>query len=299
VRNKSQTSTILAVDDNPRNLQVIGSLIKKWGYNTVLAQSASECLEYLNKNSPDLILMDILMPDMDGYEACRKIKTDSKNNHIPILFITALSETNNIVTAFKSGGVDYITKPFIAEEVKARIDVHLKLKAALEKLERMTITDEMTGAYNRRYANIILQRELKIARRLSQKFIVCGIDIDNLKIINDNHGHDGGDILIKKVVEMIKLTIRETDYIFRMGGDEFMLVLPDTKMPEGQSLLKRLHHRIHQETIFGKPIDFSYGLAVFELDNECSLAQLLRIADDKMYEQKKQKKRQATQSRPA
>jgi len=290
VRNKSQTSTILAVDDNPRNLQVIGSLIKKWGYNTVLAQSASECLQYLYKNSPDLILMDILMPDMDGYETCRKIKADPKNKHIPILFITALSDTNSIVMAFKAGGVDYITKPFIREEVKARIDVHLELKATLKKLERMTITDEMTGVYNRRFANVILQRELKIARRLSQTFLVCGIDIDHLKQINDNHGHESGDSLIKKVVEGIKLSIRETDYIFRMGGDEFLLVLPNTKLSDGESLLKRVHHEIHQETIFGVPIDFSYGLAVFELDNECPIDKLLRIADDRMYKQKKLKK---------
>jgi len=299
MRTKLKKPIILAVDDNSKNLQVIGSLLKEWGYKTILAQSASECLEYLDKNSPDLILMDILMPGMDGYEACRRIKAGKKNNHIPILFITALSDTDNIVKAFKAGGVDYITKPFIREEVKVRINVHLELKATLEKLERMTITDEMTGVYNRRHANIILKRELKIAKRLSQEFLVCGIDIDNLKQINDNHGHDGGDILLKKVVEGIKLGIRETDYIFRMGGDEFLLVLPNTKLPEGELLLKRLHHEIHQGTVFGMPIDFSYGLAVFELENECPINQLLRIADDKMYEQKKQKKIRAAHSRPA
>jgi len=287
---KFKPPTILAVDDNPRNLQVIGSILKEWKYKAVLAQSASECLGYLKKSSPDLILMDILMPGMDGYEACATIKADIKNKHIPILFITALSDTNSIVNAFKSGGVDYITKPFIREEVKARIDVHLELKSTLEKLEKMTITDELTGVYNRRYANTILQRELKIARRLSREFLVCGIDIDHLKQINDNYGHDAGDDLIKKVVKNIKLSIRETDYIFRMGGDEFLVVLPQTKLSEGQLLLERVHYKIHQKTIFGEPIDFSFGLAMFELDNECSIDKLLRIADDKMYEQKKQKK---------
>ena len=290
MKSKFEIPTILAVDDNHRNLQVIGSLLKEWKYKAVLAQSASECLDYLKKNSPDLILMDILMPGMDGYETCTIIKADIKNKHIPILFITALSDTKSIVNAFKSGGFDYITKPFIREEVKARIDVHLELKSTLVKLKRMAITDEMTGAFNRRYANVILQRELKIARRLSREFLVCGIDIDHLKQINDNYGHDAGDDLIKKVVDEIKLSIRETDYIFRMGGDEFLLVLPQTKMSEGQLLLARMHHKIHQKTIFGEPIDFSFGLAMFELDNECSIDELLRIADDIMYEQKKQKK---------
>jgi len=282
--------TILAVDDNPRNLQVIGSLLKDWKYKAVLAQSASECIRYLKKSSPDLILMDILMPGMDGYDACAIIKADIKNKNIPILFITALSDANSIVNAFNSGGVDYITKPFIREEVKARIDVHLELKSTIEKLEKMAITDELTGVYNRRYANVILQRELKIARRFSREFVLCGIDIDHLKQINDNFGHDAGDDLIKKVVDEIKLRIRETDYIFRMGGDEFLLVLPQTKLQEGQLLLERVHHKIHQKTIFGEAIDFSFGLAMFELDNECSIEKLLRIADDKMYEQKKQKK---------
>ncbi len=288
--NKFKPPTILAVDDNPKNLQLIGSLLKEWKYKAVLAQSALECLGYLKKSSPDLILMDILMPGMDGYEACKIIKADIKNKQIPILFITALSDANSIVNAFKSGGVDYITKPFIREEVKARIDVHLELKSTMKKLEKMAITDELTRVYNRRYANVILQRELKIARRLSREFLVCGIDIDHLKQINDNYGHDAGDDLIKKVVEEIKLSIRETDYIFRMGGDEFLLVLPQTKLSEGQLLLERVHHKIHQKTIYGEPIDFSFGLAELELDNECSINKLLRIADDKMYEQKKQKK---------
>lgn len=287
---KFKPPTILAVDDNSRNLQVIGSLLKERKYKAVLAQTASDCLEYLKKSSPDLILMDILMPGMDGYEACAIIKADIKNKHIPILFITALSDANSIVTAFKSGGVDYITKPFIREEVKARIDVHLELKSTLEKLEKMAITDEMTGAFNRRYANVILQRELKIARRFSREFLVCVIDIDHLKRINDNYGHVAGDELIKKVVKEIKLSIRETDYIFRMGGDEFLLVLPQTKLSEGQLLLERVHHKIHQKTIFGEPIDFSFGLAMSELDNERSIHKLLQIADDKMYEQKNQKK---------
>ena len=100
MENKFQTLTILAVDDTPGNLQVIGVLLMGWGYKFVLAQSASECMEYLNKNTPDLILMDILMPDIDGFEACRKIKNDSKNKHIPILFITALTDKNSIVMAF-------------------------------------------------------------------------------------------------------------------------------------------------------------------------------------------------------
>lgn len=287
---KFKTPTILAVDDNPRNLQVVGSLLREWKYKAVLAQSASECLEYLKKRSPDLILMDILMPGMDGHEACTIIKNDIKNKHIPILFITALSDANSIVNAFNSGGVDYITKPFIREEVKARINVHLELKSTLEKLEKMAITDELTGVYNRRYATAVLKRELKNAKRLSSEFLVCGIDIDHLKRINDNYGHDAGDELIKKVVNEITHSIRETDYIFRMGGDEFLLVLPQTKLSEGQLLLERVHHKIHQKTIYGEIIDFSFGLAMFELDKECSIDKLLQIADDKMYEHKKEKK---------
>lgn len=282
---------ILAVDDNPKNLQVIASMLKEWGYRAVMAQSGSQCLDYLKDNTPDMILMDVLMPGLNGYDTSAAVKTSMKNRNIPILFITALSDPDSIVKGFKSGGVDYITKPFIREEVQARIKVHLELKSTLDMLQNISITDEMTGTYNRRHAVTIFERELKFAKRLSQQFIVSCIDIDNLKQINDTHGHEAGDILIKKVVETIKGGIRESDYLFRMGGDEFMLILPDTDMDNGTIMIDRLRQQTGRESVMGVPVDFSYGLAVFEPDHDNTLDKLMKLADQRMYDQKIKKKK--------
>lgn len=287
---------ILVVDDNPRNLKLIGTLLKEWDYRPVLATSARECLLYIEKKCPDLILMDVLMPDMNGFEACRTIRETKENQRIPILFLTALSDKDNIVEGFGVGGVDYITKPFIHQEVRARIEVHLKLKRTVEMLERMSLTDELTGTFNRRHAFAILSREMKTADRLHLKLVICYIDIDNLKQVNDNLGHESGDELIKGFVRHIQSGIRETDYLFRMGGDEFMLILPNTCHENSEQLLGRLaSDHILENSI---PVEFSYGLTVYDPTKGVDPESLIKEADARMYEQKKQKKEMLFNSTP-
>ncbi len=287
----TKTQLIMAVDDTPRNLQVIGTLLKKWGYVTVLAQNGKQCLDFLEKKQPDLILLDILMPGMDGFELCRLIKNNETTRNIPILFITALSDTENIVKGFEAGGMDYITKPFIKEEVKARIEAHLKLKQTLEQLEWASLTDAMTGVYNRRHAYRIIEREMAMAKREGMGFLLYYIDIDNLKLLNDTHGHEAGDLLITEVANIFSTAIRDSDYIFRMGGDEFMLLLPNTEAITGQSLINRLQAKAEQHIIHGIPIEFSYGLTQFDPKAPSSHAdKLINEADNRMYQQKKLKK---------
>lgn len=289
--NKDNGDVILVVDDNPRNLQVIGALLTEWGYRPVIAQNALEGLRYIKEKQPDLVLMDVMMPDMNGFEACKKIKADDQIAHIPVIFITALNDSENIVKGFDSGGVDYITKPFIKEEVKARIQVHLRLKNAIERLENASITDEMTGVFNRRHAYMVLNREIKLARRQNRIFSVCYIDIDNLKTINDRFGHSKGDVMIIIVVEAFLSAARESDYMFRMGGDEFMLILPDTPVDEGENLINRIHKELAQTRIESFPIDFSFGLSVFDPASDWDAETLIRESDSQMYIQKNKKKK--------
>jgi diguanylate cyclase (GGDEF)-like protein len=288
--NDDEKSLILMVDDNQQNLQVLGNLLKKNGYKPVAALNGPNALEFAQSNPPELILLDILMPEMDGIETCRRLKEQELTKNIPVIFITALSDTKDKLKAFHAGGVDYVTKPFVQEEVLARINVHLKLKKALEKLEKMSVTDEMTGVFNRRFAYEILAKQIEMAKRERSSFVVCYIDIDCLKTINDTYGHAEGDILINTVVNSLKRVIRASDYIFRMGGDEFLLIFPKAKLTDSDNLIERLRKQLNHQNIHGFSIDFSFGFSEFHAEDNLSPDDLIKRADSKMYKTKMSKK---------
>jgi len=281
---------VLIVDDHPQNLQVLGNMLKANGYKPAAAQDGTIALAFVQKTHPDLILLDIMMPGIDGLEVCKQLKQQELTRKIPVIFITALSDTRDKLKAFKAGGVDYITKPFVQEEVIARIKVHIALKKALEKLEQMSITDEMTGVFNRRFAYDILTKQIEIAKREQSNFVLCYIDIDNLKKINDTYNHTEGDFLINTVVNSLNKVIRASDYLFRMGGDEFLLLFPKVKLKESYHLMERLRERLNQQKIHGIPIDFSFGFSEFNPNTPLSPEELVKMADSKMYEAKMKKK---------
>jgi diguanylate cyclase (GGDEF)-like protein len=285
---------VLIVDDNLQNLSVLGNILKANGYKPVAVQNGAMALAFVQKTLPDLILLDIMMPGMNGIEVCKQLKEQESSKPIPVIFMTALFDTKDKLKAFKAGGVDYITKPFVPEEVLARIQVHIALKQAIEKLEKMSITDGMTGAFNRRFAFEILAKQIETAKRERSTFILCYLDIDNLKKINDTYNHNEGDLLIYTVVNSVKKVIRASDYLFRMGGDEFLLLFPKAKLTESYNLIERLEQQLNQQQIHGIPIDFSFGFSEFHPDAPLSPEELVKMADMNMYTEKMKKK----QSKP-
>lgn len=285
-----EQALVLVVDDNPHNIQVVAGIVKESGLKLAIAQNGRQALDFLQTKLPDLVLLDIMMPEMDGLEACRRMKENERTADIPVIFITALSDTENVIRAFDAGGSDYITKPFIKEEVQARIHVHLKLKKAMEKMKKMALTDGMTGVFNRRYAFRVLKREVALSEREKTKFAVCFIDIDKLKFVNDTYGHDAGDQLITTVVNAFKRGIRATDYLIRMGGDEFMLLVHNGRLVKMESLVRRVQRCLNQQKINGVPIDFSYGIAEFDPEYPVESNELIKQADARMYVQKGKKK---------
>ena len=290
-----KNALILIVDDNTNNLKVIGSLLKDEKYRTALSRSGEEALTYLEDNKPDLILLDIMMPGIDGIETCKRITEIEIYKDIPIIFLTALTETDYLVKAFQAGGVDYITKPFFKEEVLSRVKVHIRLKRTMDKLANMSITDEMTGVYNRRFAYQVLEKQINISVREKQDFILCYVDIDNLKRINDTFGHSSGDLLITTVVDALNSNIRVYDYLFRMGGDEFMLLFLNTTMEKAANLVKRLNEELKQTEIHGIPVDFSFGFTQFDNSKTIEPDKLISMADEKMYLDKVRKKKEITE----
>ncbi|WLE95445.1 MAG: diguanylate cyclase [Candidatus Electrothrix communis] len=292
----AEQALILIVDDNPHNLQVVANIVKENGLKVAVAQNGRQALDFLQTKLPDLVLMDIMMPDMDGLETCRRMKKNEQSRDIPVIFITALSGTEDVIRAFDAGGGDYITKPFVKEEVQARINVHLKLKKAMEKMKKMSVTDEMTGVFNRRYAFHVLNREINVSQREKKKFVVCYVDIDKLKIVNDTYGHDAGDELIKTVVNAFTDNIRASDYLFRMGGDEFMLVFPDANLADMENLVSRLQEILNKKELYSIPIDFSYGFAEFGPEDDMTYEELIKEADTCMFDQKVKKRRRLIKS---
>jgi len=288
--NTKKQSQILIVDDSQLDLEMLAHLLMANGYKIVAAQTGAKALKLIQSNPPDLILLDMVMPLMDGISVCSQLKEQETTRKIPVIFITASSGIQNKIEAFQVGGVDYIVKPFIQEEVLARINVHLKLKKALERLEELSRTDEMTGIGNRRFAYEILAEQTETVKREQSSFILCYIDIDNLKTINDNHGHDEGDRLIKTVVNSLKGVIRGSDYLFRMGGDEFLIIFPQAKLDYSEKLIERIRKILNKQTICGIPIDFSFGFSEFNAECSLSTDELIKRADESMLKAKGVKK---------
>jgi len=288
---RTEIPLVLIVDDEPKNLQLIGTMLKEAEYNIAFASNGKDAIEFATQKIPDLILLDIMMPGMSGLEVCNEMKKKDTLKNIPVMFITALNDPSDIINGFKAGGVDYITKPFIKEVALARINVHLKLKQALKKLEDQAVTDELTGVFNRRFANEILAKKMAAAKREKMNFVICYIDIDHLKIVNDTYGHKEGDKLIKIVVESLVSAIRSSDYMFRMGGDEFMLLFPKAKIKEIQSLIERIKQKLNKKKIKDICIDFSIGFTEYRYDESLSAEELINTADQNMYKAKLKKRK--------
>ncbi len=271
---------ILIVDDEPKNLTVLREMLVKEGFTVRPALSGALALHAVEAKQPDLVLLDIMMPDMDGYEVCRQIKDRPEHAAIPVLFISALDDTKDKVRAFEAGGQDYISKPFQFQEVLARVRTHLRLRdlqtaleaqnkqlrleitareraqAALaeanaslqtanQELDRLARQDFLTGLANRRLFDDFLEREWKRLAREREPLALVFMDIDFFKQFNDTYGHSQGDTCLKRVAQAISRSLkRPADLAARYGGEEFAVVLPGTDAKGAQEVAETIRHRI-------------------------------------------------------
>lgn len=294
--------TILIVDDSKLNIKVLSDILKEKSYRIALARSGMMALEFVNMKKPDLILLDIMMPEIDGFEVCRRLKADPESENIPIIFISGLDKSKDIVKGFKVGAVDYIVKPFQKEVVLARVNTHLKLSETQRKLEKtnaelkellneveyLSFHDEMTGLYNRRYFENELKR-LSTSRRLPITLMVA--DMDKLKLINDNYGHKTGDQYIKGIAEVLKNSSRDEDIVARIGGDEFAIILPETGFEAADKIYQRIKFNLrkyNQQQELVEQLKLSLGFAV-KTKKEQNLDQIFKKADKIMYNNKRKK----------
>jgi diguanylate cyclase (GGDEF)-like protein len=221
------TARILIVDDATTNIKVLGEGLRT-DHQVIFATNGADALRLASTAPrPDLILLDVVMPGMDGYEVCERLKRDDVTRGIPVIFITARSEVDDETRGLELGAVDYITKPFSMAIVRARVRTHLELKRHRDTLARLSQIDGLTGIANRRRFDEVLDLEWRRASRETRGLTLLMIDIDHFKSFNDRYGHLAGDDCIRQVAATLSSTAtRAADFVARYGGEEFACLLP-------------------------------------------------------------------------
>jgi diguanylate cyclase (GGDEF)-like protein len=250
VRDKKEEymAKILAVDDQPDNLELLCQILEESEHTIVMAQNGNEALAKAREECPDVILLDIQMPQMDGFQVCTLLKKDEKTRDIPIIFLTAQTGEHSVVKGLDLGAYDYITKPFNERELVSRVSVMLRIRAAEKKMENMALTDVLTGLYNRRFLYQRFDEEISRAKRNNNALSCLMLDIDFFKAVNDTHGHLYGDYVLKEVARLLKENLRGYDALVRFGGEEFVVLLPGAECSDAESVAKKIREKIEMHT---------------------------------------------------
>jgi len=281
IKNKQ---SILVVDDTEANIDVLLGILDE--FDVAVATSGASALEIVREDSIDLILLDIMMPEMDGYEVFQKLQENEDTKEIPVIFITALADEESIEKGYELGAVDFVTKPFKPKELAAKIKRELKLKSLIDHLEFIASHDVMTGIYNRR-------RFFELAERLfakSDDIFAVMIDIDKFKAINDTYGHPLGDKVIISVTDTISSFLKDDTIFGRLGGEEFAIVCNRHDMAKVEINIEKMRKAIENIDIVtdnGDIVKFTISAGiVHKSPNTKNLDYLLKEADDVLYEAK-------------
>lgn len=284
MKTDSSLGTILLVDDIEENIRTVLGILDE--YDIIPCTSGKEALEILAEENIDLILLDIMMPEMNGFQVCEKIRTTPKWQEIPIIFLTARQDEDSIEKAYDLGGHDYITKPFLPRELKARVDFQLKYFFTLKKLEYIATHDPMTGIYNRRRFFEIAKDQFQTIP--SKNMFAIMLDIDHFKRINDDYGHATGDVALKEVTAAITSALPAEACFAHLGGEEFAITLAGTA-DEINSLAETIRQKVEHTLIVSgdEQLHCSISLGVCQNSNDhSSIDELLHAADQALYEAK-------------
>ena len=286
------TPLILIVDDTPTNIQVLAEALRP-DYRVKVAPSGKAAFEVIARGLPDLILLDVMMPEMDGYEVCRRLKAQPETREIPVIFITAKSDVLDEVLGLRLGAVDYIAKPFHLPIVTARVRNHINLKIKSDLLETMAMVDRLTNIPNRRRFDTSLEEEWRRAQRNGTPLSLLMIDIDHFKGYNDHYGHSAGDECLKKVAaSLIQSVDRPGDLVARWGGEEFIAILPDTDRDGARQIAEQMRARVegmaipHGHSDISPSVTVSIGVASQQPQVTDSAAMLIEESDRMLYQAK-------------
>lgn len=282
--------TILVVDDMTTTLLLIHDLLKDT-YEVKIAKSGTKALEILESpNDIDLILLDIEMPDINGYDVCKRIKNNETIKNIPIIFITGRTSQEDEEYGLNLGAIDYITKPFNKAIVKLRIKNYLDLKIKNDMLEKLSMYDGLTNIRNRRFFDETFEKTFNEIKRDKKSLAVLMIDIDFFKPYNDNYGHGQGDETLRKVAKALEKTIkRASDFVARYGGEEFVILLKDINKDGVEAVANNLLNAIrelkitHEFSKIEKYVTVSIGASFYNSSSDITKLELLLKADETLY----------------
>lgn len=289
---------IVVAEDDAVTREYVGGLLRGHGWKVELLESGSEAVQRAAAGGVSLLLLDVLMPGMNGLEACRIIKSREDLGFLPVVLVTAKSDADSRVEGLRIGADDYVCKPFDERELIARVSGLLRIKAmhdevreAKQRLEELAVTDELTGLYNFRYLHTRLHEEFKRAERHRDPLGCAMLDVDRFKSINDGYGHDAGDMILKTVADRIAGAVREIDVVTRYGGDEFLLVLPSTHFSGAVTVAERIWTSVRSAPVTlsdgrSVPVSVSIGVALYPSRDVTSKKELLRAADQALYQAK-------------
>jgi len=294
---------ILIVDDEKMNLKVLADLLKD-EYTPVLARSGAQALQHAFSDSPpDLILLDVIMPDIGGYEVIKAVKNNDETKNIPVIFVTALNSTEDEELGLRLGAVDYIIKPYSPPIVKMRVRNHLRLVRQYKLLDKLAYLDGLTEISNRRRFEELFEKEWKRSVRNKTDFSLAMVDVDFFKQYNDNYGHAMGDITLQKIAKTLESVIkRPGDLIARYGGEEFVMMLPETNAEAAMVLANRSLEKInmldiaHHYSQAASHISISIGLVTLSGNEQTTPAVLMEIADKNLYRAKQSGRNQTKAS---
>ncbi|MDR3000750.1 MAG: diguanylate cyclase [Fibromonadaceae bacterium] len=293
VRNKKEHS-VLIVDDEGSNIMALTHILGS-EYVIYAASNGTQAIKAVGKHLPDVILLDIIMPDMDGYDVISELKISDVTRNIPVIFITGLSNVGDEEKGLALGAADYIAKPFSPAIVKLRVKNQIKMLEQFRVIERLGLTDQLTGLPNRRSFDNQLNQEWGRALREQSYLSILVIDADSFKNYNDSFGHQQGDVALKSIAQAISQTLkRSTDFVARWGGEEFIVLLPSAKSEDAFNIAERIRQSVEDmvipcpEGMGASKITISLGLNSPECIRDTTIHKFIAGADAALYEAKAQ-----------
>jgi len=298
----SPTSKILVVDDSRAQLDWLVQVLEKEGYVVHTALDGKDAIRKVRTEAPDLVLLDMVLPDMSGLEVLRLIKPSDEQQFLPVIIQSSKSDIDSKVEGLRIGAHDFLVKPFAEQELVARCATMLRIKQLQErlrdaqrKLEEQSITDGLTGLKNRRFFDERLHEEFRRAQRYGDTLSLIMIDLDHFKDVNDRHGHQAGDVVLRDAAALIRASIRDPDICARYGGEEFAVILPKTHMSGALAVAERIWKELGAKEYLlpqaGGPakirVTASIGIAFYPSKDISSGELLVRFADQALYNAKR------------
>jgi diguanylate cyclase (GGDEF)-like protein len=298
------TARVLVVEDSVTQAEWLAEVLAREGYEAVIARDGAEAVRKVRDDSIALVLLDMMLPDMDGLEVLRVVKESSGARFVPVIVLSARSDVASRVTGLRTGADDYLPKPFAEEEALARVAAMLRIKSLQDELREaksqllaLSMTDGLTGVYNRRFFDERLDEELQRSLRYEERFSLLILDIDHFKALNDRHGHLVGDQVLRETAQLVRASVRAADVCARYGGEEFAVILPKTDLPSARMLAERILEAVRRNTFRIEPagdlrssagvrVTASIGIASYPSADLAGAGALVGAADEALYRAK-------------